>query len=80
MIDLKKLEKMSHEIDEYLIDFSSKHDLDFLEMAAVFLARMSHISYQIDDRENFAKLLDTAADTVLNSTPHDPIHKNSSIH
>lgn len=80
MIDLEKLEKMSHEIDEYLMDFSDKHDLAFLEMAAVILARLSHISYEIDSRENFAKLMDTAIDTVLNSTPNDPIHKNSSVH
>ena len=65
MIDLEKLEKISHEIDEYLINFSEKHDLVFLEMAAIILARMSHISYQIDDRKNFAKLLDTAKSKSL---------------
>jgi hypothetical protein len=79
MMDLKKLETMSHELDEYIMDFSDKHDLAFLELAAVMLARLSHISYQVDERKNFARLMDTAIDTVLNSEPDD-IKPSTSVH
>lgn len=78
MIEDNELNDLVFEIDEILFNFVEKHELSFLDLTAIILARLSHVSYDLGTKEDFAQLLETAKYTVLNESPHLPISNNSS--
>jgi hypothetical protein len=77
MIEDVELNDLVIEIDNLLFNFVEKHELSFLDLTAIILARLSHVSYDLGNKEDFAKLLDTAKYTVLNESPLSNISNNS---
>ena len=62
----EEIGQWSSEIDELLFEFVEKHEIGFLDMAAIVLARLSHISREVEQHIDFAKLLLIAEHTVKN--------------
>ena len=56
MIDDKKIETVSHTIDEVLMYMSHTHELDPLLLASMFMARCTLMCDETDNGERFRQL------------------------
>jgi hypothetical protein len=56
MIDDKKIESVSHTIDEVLMYMSHTHELDPLLLASLFMARITLMCDETDNGERFREL------------------------
>jgi hypothetical protein len=56
MIDDKKIETVSHTIDEVLMYMSHTHELDPLLLASLFMARITLMCDETDNGERFRQL------------------------
>ena len=88
MTEEEQLKALSGQVDDILFDFVEKNDITFLELCALVLARLSHVSRMIDEHEKFATLLRIAEHTVRTveiekyDTPQDDstIDPSTNIH
>jgi hypothetical protein len=61
---------ISQEIDEAILNIADKHDMNFLNFAALILARMSRLSIDLDQQDMFVRLMQESSKLILNnSTP-----------
>ncbi len=67
---------ISQEIDEAILNIAEKHDMNFLNFAALILARMSRLSIDLDQQDMFVRLMQESSKLILN----DSLPEENNIH
>ena len=63
-----KLIEISAEIDNALMDIAEKHEMNFLSFAALVLARISRLSIDLEEQDNFIRLMSESSKLIMNSS------------
>jgi hypothetical protein len=63
--------EISQEIDEAILNIADKHDMNFLNFAALILARMSRLSIDLDQKDMFVRLMQESSKLILNNTTQE---------
>ena len=60
-----QLEIISHELDDYLIEFSMKYKVSPLSLSGIILARLAHLNNSFNSKDEYIKLLGSVSDTLV---------------
>ena len=61
----EQLLNASIEFDNFLVEFSDKHELPALLATSIALARLVHLNKQYGDKKDFLKLLHAITDSTV---------------
>jgi hypothetical protein len=64
-MDDNKLEKIAYEIDDFLAELITKHELDALVVSSIILARLTRMNVEVDGGEEFKNLMRKAMGKTL---------------
>lgn len=68
----KKLEDISYELDDYFFELCEKNEMPFMQLAALVLARLCVIAEDIEESHLLDRLLKLSQDTMLARKIHHP--------
>lgn len=71
-IDDLDLQPSVDEVDEFLLKFCIQHKYPSLMASSIILARLLHLNKQAGNVDDFAKLLGTVSDGILNKEHEKP--------
>ena len=69
---------VSHQIDDTIINLCEKNELAFLEVAALLIARLAHISVENQDHISLIRLMQMAERLIIDTEQRQK--EKSSVH
>jgi hypothetical protein len=56
---------ISHELDDYLVQFAMKYKVTPLNLSSILLARLAHLNNSFNSKDDYIKLLESVSDTLV---------------